>query len=57
MLDHIAEEVETQGNNASSYVRDCLNHHDFLGYAMNELKLGVFERKPYKMIDYREIEL
>jgi hypothetical protein len=57
MLDHIAEEIETQGNNAPAWVRDCMNHTAFLGYAMEAHKLGVHEHKPYKRIDYREIEL
>ncbi len=57
MLDHIAEEVQAQGDNASSYVRDCLNHHAFLGYAMTVHGLGVFERKPYSRIDYRLLEI
>jgi uncharacterized protein (DUF362 family) len=56
MLDHISEEVKTQGNNAPAWVRDCLNHHYFLQYAMDFHKLGIFEHKPYKLIDYRVIE-
>lgn len=57
MLDHIIEEIETQGNNAPAWVRDCVNHHYFLEHAMKVHKLGVFEHKPYKLIDYREIEV
>ena len=57
MLDHIAAEIETQGDNAPEWVRDCMNHHGFLEYAMNVHKLGVFEHKPYQRIEYNEIEL
>jgi uncharacterized protein (DUF362 family) len=57
LLDHIAAEIESQGDNAPEWVRDCMNHHGFLEYAMNVHKLGVFERKPYKLIEYNEIEL
>jgi uncharacterized protein (DUF362 family) len=56
MLDHITEEVKNQGNNAPAWVRDCLNHHNFLQYAMDVHKLGIFEHKPYKLIDYRVVE-
>ncbi|MBW7995121.1 MAG: DUF362 domain-containing protein [Candidatus Glassbacteria bacterium] len=57
MLDHIAEEIDTQGDNAPAWVRDCLNHHYFLEYAMTEHGLGVFERKPYKRIEYKVVEI
>ena len=56
MLDHISEEVKIQGDNAPEWVRDCLNHHYFLQYAMEFHKLGIFEHKPYKLIDYRVVE-
>lgn len=52
MLDHIAEGIDTQGDNAPAWVRDCLNHHNFLEYAMTGHGQGVFERKPYKRIEY-----
>jgi uncharacterized protein (DUF362 family) len=56
MLDHISQEVNSQGNDAPAWVRDCLNHHYFLQYAMEFHKLGIFEHKPYKLIDYRVVE-
>lgn len=57
MLDHIIAEIEIQGDQASKWVRDCVTHHDFLEYAMNHHQLGIHEHKPYKRIDYREIEV
>ena len=56
MLDHIIEEVEAQGDKASKRLRDSVTHHSFLEYAMNVHKLGIFEHKPYKRIDYRITE-
>jgi hypothetical protein len=56
MLDHIIEEIATQGAAATSYVRDCVTHHGFLEYAMNHHGLGIFEHKPYKRIDYVTVE-
>ena len=57
MLDHIIEEIETQGDNAPAWVRDCVTHHDFLDYAMRVHKLGVFEHKPYRKIEYNVVEV
>ncbi len=56
MLDHIIEEIATQGAAATSYVRDCVTHINFLEYAMTHHGLGVFEHKPYKRIGYRVFE-
>ena len=56
MLDHIIEEIATQGAAATSYVRDCVTHHGFLAYAMTEHGLGIFEHKPYKRIEYFTVE-
>jgi hypothetical protein len=55
MLDHIIMEIETQGDNAPQWVRDCVKNHDFLEYAMDHYGLGVHEHSPYQKIDYREI--
>ncbi len=55
MLDHITKEIETQGDNAPQWVRDCVKNHDFLEYAMEHYGLGIHEHRPYKLIDYREI--
>ncbi|MEA1996910.1 MAG: DUF362 domain-containing protein [Gemmatimonadota bacterium] len=54
MLDHIIEEVEARKLNR---MRESLENHSFLDYAMNHHKLGIHEHKPYKRIDYRVIEL
>lgn len=56
MLDHIIAEIDVQGDNAPEWVQDCVTHHDFLAYAMDHHSLGVHEHRPYKQIDYREIE-
>jgi hypothetical protein len=56
MLDHIIDEIATQGAAATSYVRDCVTHHAFLEYAMTHHGLGIFEHKPYKRIDYVTVE-
>ncbi len=56
MLDHIAAEVAAQGDNAPQWVRDGLEHHTFLQHAMELHKLGVHEHRPYRRIDYRELE-
>ncbi|MCL5742872.1 MAG: DUF362 domain-containing protein [Acidobacteria bacterium] len=56
MLDHIVEEIGTQGAAATSYVRDCVTHIHFLEYAMKHHGLGVFERRPYRRIQYSVLE-
>jgi hypothetical protein len=56
MLDHIVAEIATQGAAATSYVRDCVTHIDFLRYAMTHHGLGIHERRPYRKIDYRVVE-
>ena len=56
MLDHIVDEIATQGAAATSYVRDCVTHINFLDYAMKHHGLGVHERKPYRQIEYRVVE-
>ncbi len=57
MLDHIAEEVRAQGDDAWQGTRDCLEHHTFLQHAMELHKLGVHEHKPYRRIQYLEYEI
>lgn len=57
MLDHIIEEVNAQGENASQSLKDNLANHDFLQYAMDELSLGIHEHAPYKRIDYRAFSI
>ena len=54
-LDHLAT-IATQGALATSYVRDCVTHIDFLDYAMKHHGLGIHERKPYRRIEYRALE-
>jgi Domain of unknown function (DUF362) len=56
MLDHITEEIEARGDRVPDWVRDCVNHHEFLEYAMDHHNLGIHEHKPYKRIDYRTME-
>lgn len=53
LLDHIIDEVEARGLKG---MRESLDHHTFLDYAMDHHKLGIHEHKPYKRIDYRNIE-
>ena len=50
-------QIETQGDNAPAWVRDCVTHHDFLDYAMRVHELGVFEHKPYSKIEYNVVEV
>ena len=57
MLDHIMEEAEAQGENAPPWLRDNLEDHGFLQYAMEKLGLGIHEHKPYKRIDYRTFSI
>ncbi len=56
MLGHIIEEIATQGAAATSYVRDCVTHINFLEYAMTHHGLGVHEHKPYRKIEYLTVE-
>ena len=55
MLDHIITEIEAQGQ-AFRWLLESTTHHGFLEYAMGHHKLGVHEHKPYKRVDYRQIE-
>ena len=56
MLDHIIDEVRAQGPNAASYTWDRLEHHTFLQHAMELYKLGIHEHKPYRKIEYLQLE-
>ena len=56
MLDHIAEEIEAQGDNAPEWLKKNSKNHGFLEYAMDELGLGIHEHTPYDRIDYRTFE-
>ena len=57
MLDHIAEEIHAQGDQAPEWLKNNMKNHDFLQYAMDELGLGIHEHKPYKRIDYRVFDI
>lgn len=57
MLDHIRDEVEAQGENAPQWLRESLDNHGFLPYAMEKLGLGIHEHRPYERIDYRTISV
>jgi len=48
-------EIEAQGQEFR-WLLESTTHHGFLEYAMSYHKLGVHEHKPYKQIDYRQIE-
>lgn len=56
LLQHIREEVAAQGENAPVWVRERVETHQFLHYAMDYHKLGVHEHKPFRRIEYRQIE-
>lgn len=56
MLDHIHEELFAQGDNTPSWAWDRMEHHTFLQHAMELYKLGIHEHKPYRRIEYLEIE-
>jgi uncharacterized protein (DUF362 family) len=53
MLNHIIEEINAQGDNAPEWVKENVQKHGFLKYAMDELGLGIHELAPYDRIDYR----
>ena len=53
MLDHIAEEIKVQGDDAPEWLKENSENHGFLQYAMDELGLGIHEHAPYDRIDYR----
>lgn len=55
MLDHIISEIEAQGQEYK-WLLESTSHHGFLEYAMSHHKLGVHEHRPYRRIDYRQIE-
>ena len=57
LLQHIIDEVAARGTEVDQWVRDAVNDHDFLDYAMNALHLGIHEHKPFTRIDYRQIEV
>jgi hypothetical protein len=57
LLQHIADEVEAQGPTVEKWVREAVEDHQFLHYAMNRHKLGIHEHKPFSAIDYRQIRL
>jgi hypothetical protein len=56
LLQHIADEVTVQGENAPLWVREAVKKHHFLHHAMNYHRLGIHEHKPFKEIDYRQIK-
>ena len=55
MLDHIIDEILAQGKAAPRWVRDCVEHHTFLQFAMEDHKLGMHEHKPYREIEYLRV--
>jgi hypothetical protein len=57
LLQHITDEVDAQGENASAWVRAAVKNHGFLHYAMDYHKLGIHEHIPFRKIDYRLIEM
>jgi hypothetical protein len=56
LLQHIADEVVVQGENAPEWVRERIEKHQFLHYAMEYHNLGIHEHKPFNRISYRQIE-
>lgn len=56
LLQHIRDEVVAQGDHAPAWVREAVDKHDFLHYAMEFHGLGIHEHGPFKKIRYREIE-
>ena len=58
LLQHIRDEVIAQGvlAPASVWVREAIDKHQFLHYAMEFHGLGIHEHSPFKKIRYREIE-
>lgn len=57
MLDHIKDEAEAQGEDAPQWLKDNLDNHEFLQYAMDKLGLGIHEHAPYERIDYRTFSI
>lgn len=57
LLDHMAAELEAQGANAPRHVVEWVAKSRYLEYAMNHHGLGIAERKPYRRIDYRLVEV
>ncbi len=57
MLDHIMEEVKARDDHAPEWLKQNLDNHGFLQYAMDDLGLGIHEHAPYHRIDYRTFEV
>lgn len=57
LLQHITDEVHSQGENAPAWVREAVGNHEFLQYAMEYHKLGIHEHKPFRKIRYRFVEM
>lgn len=56
LLQHITDEVNSQGENAPKWVREAVHKHHFLHYAMEYHRLGTHEHMPFKDINYRQIK-
>lgn len=56
LLQHITDEVVVQGRNAPKWVQEAVEKHQFLHYAMEYHRLGIHEHKPFRKIEYRQIE-
>jgi len=56
LLQHIIDEVAVRGDEVEKWVREAVNNHDFLKYAMDSLQLGIHEHKPFTRIDFSQIE-
>ena len=56
LLQHIADEVDSQGDDAPTWVREAVKKHHFLHHAMEYHRLGTHEHMPFKDIKYRQIK-
>jgi hypothetical protein len=56
LLQHIADEVNSQGDDAPTWVREAVKKHHFLHHAMIYHRLGTHEHMPFKEIKYRQIK-
>ena len=56
LLQHITDEVNSQGDNAPAWVQESVKKHHFLHYAMGYHRLGTHEHMPFKDITYRQIK-
>lgn len=55
LLQHITDEVHSQGDDAPKWVREAIEQHQFLHHAMEYHRLGIHEHKPFQRIEYREV--